>query len=98
MLKNDFGRIINVTSGIEGEPQLAPYAASKAAVNKLTKDLSSQLTGSNVKINMLDPGWLRTDLGGPSANNAVEDVLPGALAPAIIENDGPNGELFRALG
>jgi 3-oxoacyl-[acyl-carrier protein] reductase len=46
---------------------------------------------------MLDPGWLRTDLGGENAEYPVEAVLPGALAPALIENDGPNGELFSAI-
>jgi hypothetical protein len=38
-------------------------------------------------MNLLDPGWLRTDLGGPNAPNAVESVMPGALVPALIEND-----------
>ena len=38
-------------------------------------------------MNLLDPGWLRTDLGGPHAPNAVESVMPGALMPALVEND-----------
>jgi NAD(P)-dependent dehydrogenase (short-subunit alcohol dehydrogenase family) len=97
MIENGFGRVVNLTSGIKGEPQLAPYGASKAAVNKLTDDIASKLENTNVRINTLDPGWLRTDLGGTYANNAVEDVLPGALAPVLIENDGPNGQFFSAL-
>jgi hypothetical protein len=40
---------------------------------------------------------LRTDLGGSSADYAVEEVLPGALAPVLIENEGPNGQLFLAI-
>jgi NAD(P)-dependent dehydrogenase (short-subunit alcohol dehydrogenase family) len=97
MIENGFGRVVNLTSGIEHEPELAPYAASKWAVNKLTDDIASKLENTGVRINMLDPGWLRTDLGGSSAHNAVEDVLPGALAPVLMENDGPNGEYFSAL-
>ena len=97
MIENDFGRVINVTSGIMNEPELAPYGASKWAVNKLTDDLAFKLKNTNVRINTLDPGWLRTDLGGPNAHNAVEDTLPGALAPALVENDGPNGKGFASL-
>ena len=41
------------------------------------------------------PGWLRTDLGGPKAPNAVESVLPGALVPALLDGE-VHGVLFRA--
>ena len=97
MIENGFGRVINLTSGIKEEPELAPYGASKWAVNKLTDDLSVKVKGTNVRINTLDPGWLRTDLGGENADNPVEAVIPGALVPALIENNGPNGEEFSAL-
>ena len=46
-------------------------------------------------MNLLDPGWLRTDLGGPRAPNAVETVLPGALVPVLVE-DGTCGKFFCA--
>jgi 3-oxoacyl-[acyl-carrier protein] reductase len=97
MIENGFGRVINVTSGIMNEPELAPYGASKWAVNKLTDDLAFKLKNTNVRINTLDPGWLRTDMGGQNANHPVEATLPGALAPALIENDGPNGQFFSAI-
>jgi len=97
MIENGFGRVINTSSGIMHEPELAPYGASKWAVNKLTDDLSAKLKDTGVRINTLDPGWLRTDLGGQNADHPVEAVLPGALAPALIDNDGPNGELFSAI-
>ena len=97
MIENGFGRVINLTSGIMHQPELAPYGASKWAVNKLTDDLAVKLENSGVRINMLDPGWLRTDLGGPNADHAVEDTLPGALAPALVENVGPNGEFFSSI-
>ena len=97
MIENGFGRVVNLTSGIKEEPELAPYGASKWAVNKLTDDIAITLKKTNVRINILDPGWLRTDLGGSNADHAVEDVLPGALAPLVIENDGPNGHFFSAI-
>lgn len=97
MIKNGFGRVINLTSGIKDLPELAPYGASKWAVDKLTDDIAAKLTDTGVRINTLDPGWLRTDLGGQDADHPVEAVLPGALAPALIENDGPNSKLFSAI-
>lgn len=97
MIEQNYGRVINLVSGIEKEPELAPYASSKWALIKLTEDLASKCEDTHVRVNMLDPGWLRTDLGGEFALNSVEDVLPGALLPALIENDGVNGTLFKAL-
>lgn len=97
MIKNGFGRVINLTSGIKDQPELAPYGASKWAVNKLTDDIAVKLVGTGVRINTLDPGWLRTDLGGEKAEHPVEAVLPGALAPALIDDNGPNGEFFSAI-
>lgn len=97
MIENGFGRVINLTSGIADQPELAPYGASKWAVNKLTDDISVKLKDTGVRINTLDPGWLTTDLGGPNADNPVEATLPGALAPALVEDDGPNGKQFSSI-
>jgi NAD(P)-dependent dehydrogenase (short-subunit alcohol dehydrogenase family) len=96
MQHHGFGRVINLTSGIRDVPNLAPYSASKAAVDKYTQDLAAELRGSNVLVNLLDPGWLRTELGGPDGEHAVETVLPGALVPALLEDYGPSGRLFAA--
>lgn len=97
MIKNGYGRVVNLSSGIKDKPELAPYGASKWAVNKLTDDISATLKGTGVRINALDPGWLRTDMGGANAEHEVEAVLPGALAPALVEDDGPNGQFFSAI-
>ena len=97
MIKNGFGRVINLTSGIKYLPELSPYGASKWAVNKLTDDIAIKLENTGVRINTLDPGWLRTDLGGSNADYPVEATMPGALAPALVEDDGPNGHLFSAI-
>lgn len=97
MIKNNFGRVINLTSGIKDQPELAPYGASKWAVNKITDDIASKLKNTGVRINTLDPGWLKTDMGGENAEYPIEAVLPGALAPALVADDGPNGEFFSAI-
>ncbi|MBA7533084.1 D-beta-hydroxybutyrate dehydrogenase [subsurface metagenome] len=97
MIRRGYGRVINLTSGIKDQPELAPYSASKAAVDKLTQDIAVKLENTGVRINILDPGWLKTDMGGPNAWYDVGEVLLGALVPALIEDDGPNGKLFSAI-
>lgn len=95
MLARKWGRVINVTSGIMEQPQLTAYAISKAAVDKFVRDFAPTLAGTGVQMTLLDPGWLRTDLGGPKAPNDPASVLPGALVPALLDN-GVSGTLFRA--
>lgn len=96
MRERGYGRIINMTSGIADQPNLAPYSVSKAAVDKYSRDLAFELRDANVLVNYLDPGWLKTDMGGPNAWHEVETVLPGALVPALLEDNGPTGRFFAA--
>ena len=86
MIEYGFGRILNTTSGIRLEPQQAGYSASKAALDKITIDLGSTVQGTDVMINLTDPGWCRTDLGGPHAPNAPESAIPGIVVGAFLED------------
>jgi len=95
MIERGFGRVVNTTSGIRLEPEQAGYSASKAALDKVTVDLGSKLNGTNVCINLTDPGWCRTDLGGPHAPNAPESALPGVIVGAFIEQP-KSGRTFAA--
>ncbi len=95
MEKRGFGRIVNTTSGIDLDPQQAGYSASKAALNKVTRDLGSKYIGTDITLNLADPGWCRTDLGGPNAPNSPESAIPGVLVGAFI-SDGKSGRIFPA--
>jgi short-subunit dehydrogenase len=95
MIEKGFGRIINTTSGIQNEPEQAGYSSSKAALDKFTKDLGSKLDGTNIIISLTDPGWCRTDLGGPHAPNDVKSCTPGIAIGAFVD-DKKNGRLFSA--
>lgn len=95
MINRGFGRIINTTSGIKNEPEQAGYSASKAALDKFTTDLSTVIEGTDVIMNITDPGWCRTDLGGPNAPNSVESCIPGIVVGAFVD-DRKSGRLFPA--
>jgi NAD(P)-dependent dehydrogenase (short-subunit alcohol dehydrogenase family) len=77
-------RIINVSSGAGnfesvGSPGIPSYRISKWALNGLTMLLARELAGF-VAVNAFDPGWVKTDLGGPNAPGTPIDSALGALA------------------
>jgi NAD(P)-dependent dehydrogenase (short-subunit alcohol dehydrogenase family) len=96
MLKRRWGRIVNVTSGIENIRELLPYSMSKAAVDRYVRDVTPSLEGTGVIMSLLDPGWLRTDLGGDKAPNSVETCRPGVLVPLLLDDGAPSGKFYRA--
>lgn len=95
MQERGFGRIVNTTSGIALEPEQAGYSAAKAALNKVTIDLGSKYQNSDIVLNLADPGWCRTELGGPNAPNSPESALPGVLVGAFVD-DKKSGRIFSA--
>ena len=86
MIERGFGRVINTTSGIRNEPEQAGYSASKAELDKVTSDLAGKLDGTDVIISLTDPGWCRTDLGGPNAPNDPDSVIPGICVGAFVDD------------
>lgn len=54
-----------------------PYRASKAAVNALCRNLARDLKGDGIAVAAFDPGWVRTDMGGPSASISPETSAAG---------------------
>lgn len=95
MMARGSGRILNTTSGIALDVCQAGYSASKAALDKISIDLGSKVQGTDVLINLTDPGWCRTDLGGPYAPNAPESAIPGIVVGVFVD-DGKSGRFLNA--
>ena len=62
MLKNNYGRIVNIASiaGKEGNPKMVPYSATKAAVIGLTKSVGKELAGTGIVANCITPAVVQT--------------------------------------
>lgn len=99
MQKQGYGRIINVSSEYGAISEMSDqgagaYKLSKLALNGLTQLVAAEIKG-DIKINAVDPGWVRTDMGGPSAPRTPKQAAESILWLATIGPDGPNGEFFR---
>ena len=64
MMKQRYGRIINITSvvGASGNPGQANYAAAKAGVAGMTRALARELGSRNITVNGVAPGFIETDM------------------------------------
>lgn len=99
LCKSGHARIVNVSSGLgqlsSMQGEYPGYRMSKAALNVLTRVLSAELKESGVLVNSVCPGWVRTDMGGPSAHRSIEQGVFGIVWAATLPDDGPTGGFFR---
>lgn len=77
LLKNGYGRIVNIASiaGKEGNPNAAHYSASKAGVMALTKSLGKELATSNIAVNCVTPAVIVTDILKQVAQSHIDYML-----------------------
>jgi len=99
MIQNNFGRIVNVSSGMgqlsdmgSGYPA---YRISKTAINAITKIAAQETSGKNIKVNSVCPGWVKTDMGGPNASRSIEKGAETIVWASLLSDDGPSGKFFR---
>lgn len=99
MKKNGYGRIVNLSSGMGQLTNMdggcPSYRISKTSINALTRILSAELKGTNILVNSMCPGWVKTDMGGPNATRDLSEGADTAVFLATLENEGPTGKFFR---
>ena len=99
MKKSPSGRIVNVSSGMGqladmngGSPA---YRLSKTALNAVTRITAAELKGSDILVNSVSPGWVRTDMGGPEADLTPAEGADTIVWLATLPPEGPTGGFFR---
>lgn len=80
------GRILAISSQMAWmgyrKPDRIAYRASKAALNKVMQGLATELEPEGIPVALIDPGWVRTDMGGAEADRDPEDVASEILDTA----------------
>ena len=99
MARAGYGRVVNVSSAAGQLATMSSYAPaysiSKAALNAFTKLVASRYRSRGVIVNAVDPGWVRTDMGGPSAPRSPEQGADTIVWLATLPDNGPTGGFFR---
>lgn len=99
MIRRRRGRVVNVSSGaslLKFMQGYAPsYSMSKTALNAVTRLVAHAARGHNVLVNSVDPGWVRTDMGGGDAPRPVEKGAETIVILATLQDGGPTGGFFK---
>ena len=90
------GSVVNVVSlsAVAAVPIMPAYSVSKAALNAFTIQLAAATHGNGVMVNCVDPGWVRTRMGGSNATTSVEQGADTIVWLALQTPNGPTGKFF----
>lgn len=98
-LMGEKGCVVNVSSGMgqlsEMDGGCPSYRLSKTALNAVTRIFSQELKQTQIKINSVCPGWVRTDMGGKEADLSSAEGAKGIVWAATLPENGPSGGFFR---
>jgi len=78
MLRNRFGRIINIASvsGVKGTPGQTNYSAAKGAIVAATKALSQEVAKRNITVNAVAPGFIKSDMTADLDEKELKKLVP----------------------
>ena len=99
MLKNKYGKIINITSvvGHTGNLGQANYTASKAGIVAMSKSLAIEYAKKNININCISPGFIKTDMTDKIDEKFKETIISKIPSSRLGEpEDIANAVLFLA--
>jgi len=93
------GRIVNISSGmgqLTGMGGMHPgYRISKCALNAVTRIFAAELEDTNITVNAVCPGWVRTDMGGTNADRRLEQGIDTAIWLATSADASDSGGYYR---
>jgi len=102
MVEQNFGRIVNVSSGTAQLSDMngkhVAYRFSKVAINALTRIINDEYKDKNILANSMCPGFVKTDMTGGEKSPAKltpEEGADTAVWLATLPDDGPRGGFFR---
>ena len=99
MIKNNYGRIVNMSSGLGQLKEMGggyfAYRISKTALHAVTKIFASETSGYDIQINCVDPGWVKTDMGGSGATSTPEEGADTAVWLSSRPKGEPSGKFYK---
>jgi len=99
MKSRRYGRIVNLSSGMGSLSEMSAgylaYRLSKAGINVVTRVVAAESEGMGILVNSVDPGWVKTAMGGRGANRTVQKGAESVVWLATLPESGPTGGFFR---